>query len=499
MLRILFRSHRLTKKRILTSYQGEVRQWKADFKASIAKHREDFWEFQTGVENDWINSYNKALMKKYHKRSCSNREAVINISKNTTYLQKLREENAKKKESNLKALADKYADDFLRKKELIDVLNLESKDWINLNNYKEKITPKLILPDNLDTSSYYVRVRETALIAGFGKHHPNDNAYNNRQETMIKNSVLIPIFTELKVLIKKLTYTPIWKLYEDFEGVKGRLYDHPDKIKEIAKKYENLAQAWIDLEKNNLEIYLDRLYTRLQDLEKTCRLWNKYIGVAKMDDTEIRMVHSKISDKEVITEVADENEPWEKDFEDQNPETSDAFTEDVHVEKEEFKEQLEKEQFKEQLEKDDISIMSDEVMNFSPGTESEPATDFDMYSGKKVEIVNDEPSLRSLENVMDDLIKNLNDSKELFQIQGDFDDNDLEDATNIDEFSPVFSIMGLKKKIENIDGEKLDPQTKSKKNEVLRIIDNLNHCKIDEPHMMIKVWKHHRYGPAVFK
>lgn len=487
MLRILFRSHRLTKKRILTAYQGEVRQWKADFKASIAKHREDFWEFQTGVENDWINNYNKALMKKHHKRSCSNREAVINISKNTTYLQKLREENSRKKESNLKALADKYADDFFRKKELIDVLNLESKNWINLENYKEKITPKLILPDNLDTSSYYVRVRETAMIAGFGKHHPNDNAYNNRQETMIKNSITIPIFNELKGLIKKLTYTPIWRLYEDFEGAKGRLYDHPDKIKEIAKKYESLAQAWIDLEKNNQDIYLERIFVRLSILEKVCRMWNKYISVTKMDDTEIRMTHTAVSDKEVIVEVADENEAWDKDFEEQNPETSDAFVEEI---------QLEKEEFKEGLELADLTKMSNDVMTFNLGGESEPATDFDMYTGKQG---SSEQNMKSLEDVMNELVRDVNDSKDLFQKQGDFDEIDLEEAANVEEFSPVFSLVDLKKKIEAISDKDLNLQPKLKRGDILRLIEKLNHCKIDEPHMMIKIWKHHRYGPAVFK
>jgi hypothetical protein len=325
------------------------------------------------------------------------------------------------------------------------------------------------------------------MIAGFGKHHPNDNAYNNRQETVIKNSVIIPVFTELKRYIKKLTYTPIWKLYEDFEGAKGRLYDHPDKIKEIAKKYEGLAQAWIDLEKNNLEIYFNRLYTRLELLEKVCRLWNKYISVTKMDDTEVRMTHNAVSDKEVIVEVADENEAWDKDFEGQNPETSDAFIEEI---------QIEKEDFKEGLELADLTKMSNEVMSFNIGGDSEPATDFDMYSGKQGF---SEPNLKSLEDVMNELVFSVNDSRDMFQKQGDFDDRDLEEAANIDEFSPLFSLMNLKKKIEAIPDKELDLQSKQKKGDVLNLIDRLNHCKIDEPHMMIKVWKHHRYGPAVFK
>ena len=224
MLKVLFRSHRLTKPRIINTYTGEIKQWKSDLKASIRQHGKDFWEIQTEVENEWIESYNHALRVQFHKKSARNRDGVIKIAQNTIALQHLREENAKKAESTLKRRADEFAETTLRKKLLIDTLNLESAKWITLENYQQAITENVLIPHSLDNSSYFVRLREISEIAGLGKIVSHRNLYNNRKESQLKNHILSIYFTELRSLIKTVSYSPLQSLLEDFEGIKAKLF-----------------------------------------------------------------------------------------------------------------------------------------------------------------------------------------------------------------------------------------------------------------------------------
>ena len=99
------------------------------------------------------------------------------------------------------------------------------------------------MPHNLKFSSYYVKLQRESEIAGLGKIVSKKDFYNNRKESNIKNYFLLEYFTDVKSLIRHLTYTPLQPLFEDFEAVKAKLFDYPDKIREIAKKYKEVAAA----------------------------------------------------------------------------------------------------------------------------------------------------------------------------------------------------------------------------------------------------------------
>ena len=484
----------MAKKRIINDYTAEYKSWKSEFRAAVRKHGEEFWEIQTEVENDWIESYNKALLLKSEKKAVQYREAVIKIAKNTIDLQNKREENAKRLESNKRLKEQEYADEFFRKKLLMDTLNLESTRWITLENYSKLIKENLLLPHNLKFSSYYVKLQRESEIAGLGKIVSKKDFYNNRKESNIKNYFLLEYFTDVKSLIRHLTYTPLQPLFEDFEAVKAKLFDYPDKIREIAKKYKEVAAAWKNKEKINTEIYLIRLLAQLKLVSQLSIKWNEYIEIAKMDDVEIALLNSGLKSEEKFEDNSDvESDDWNDDFEAANPETSDAY-EDVKINKDEFEEALKFDD--EENKNEEVEEQEEGEYNAKFDTDTEPATDFDMYKGEVTEAPIKNEKL--IDNVIDELLKEMNKSEELFKSKETISSADIYEKAKQEDYSPIASLITIREKVESIDDKSLDLQNKARKYDILDLIEKLENTKVDEPHMLLKVYLHHRYEPPVF-
>ena len=524
MLGVLFRSHRLAKKRLSNAYTAEFAAWRLDYKASIQQHGKDFWDIQTDIENEWIEKYNAAVRRGADRKATKNREGVIRIAKHTIDLQYDREERARKVESNLRRKAEQYAKDLFKKKLLIDTMNLESSQWINIDNYKTAIAEHLLIPHNLDNSSYFVKLREESFVAGMGKMISKQDHYSNRKEAQFKNQMLSKYFTELKAAIKALTYSPLQPLFEDFEADKARLFDYPEKIRAISEKYQALAAAWKAKEKHSVDTYINRLHRQLQLTCKLAKNWNEYIRIAKLDDVEINLVRAALPNNIRMQEFRTPNDDWAADLEAGNPETSDAnevTPQDPEIATKAQEEQGlggeshgrgrgrgekgEKERGKEkekEEEEEEVQGMSEEVdseaefvLKFK--SEEENASDFDMYKGEKEQTP--EVNSKIIDNFMSEVLQEINSSREYFQSQESLSLEDIERQSETKEYSPITALNSLKDRVEALQEKDLDLQTKWKQGEILKYIEHLNNTKIDEPHMLLKVFNHHRYDIPVFK
>lgn len=488
MLKVLFRSHRLTKKRVFNAYTSEYRAYKVDFKASITQHREDFWDIQTEVENDWIESYNKAVIRKSDKRASSNRDAVIKIAKRTIALNNAREERVRQVESNLRFQADEYAEELFKKKQLIDTMNLESKRWITLENYQEKIAENVLIPHNLDNSSYYIKLREHSEMAGLGKILSKHDHYSNRKEAHIKNALLGRYFIEVKSQIKSLSYSPLQLLFEDFEGMKSRIFDYPEKIQILSEKYQVLADAWKNKEKTSNEVYINRLHNQLNLTYKLVSCWNQYMKVAKLDDVEIVLLNAEMPVHSKVDELSADEDEWNEDLVDPNPETSDAY-ELQKLSDEEVADEMKEKELGGNTENQEDGYKEEFELT------DEAVSDFDMYKGA-AERTREENS-KAIDDMMTEILHDINHSKEYFESQENIVKEHVEDSAS--ELSPVAALTKLKEKVESLQDRDLDLQSRWKQEEILKLIDQLNRTLIEEPHMLLRVYKYHRYEPPVFK
>jgi hypothetical protein len=330
MFKAVLRNFRLTKRRKNLDNLKEQVEWRKALDESRRKHHLEFWEIQTEVENEWLTSYNKALMKKYYRRQTKHRDSVIKISQRTQELIDERAEKIKQKENLRKSIESENWKDVLRKKELMDILNIESKKWITLDNYKERVTETLIIPENLDHSSYYTHLRDLSVIAGLEKIVPSAEDFNNRDETNAKNSLLVPAFSDVRSYIKRISYSPLQPLVEDYHASKSRLYNYPSKIEKIKQAYQNVLESW-KAKESMVSIFLDRMMQQTDLLVLLVESWNRYIQIAKLDDAEVRLgLDNIINDLPEriffdIDKSDDQGFHGNQDFQEPNPETSDAI------------------------------------------------------------------------------------------------------------------------------------------------------------------------------
>lgn len=378
----------------------------------------------------------------------------------------------------------------------IEALNLDSKKWITKDNLQETIREQLIVPHNLDFTEYYQRLREQSYHADAGLIGSNYDYFNNRAETKDRNKLVHPFYVEIKSCIKHLTYSPEIQLQEEYEGLKSRLYNYPDKIQLIRQKYLKIFKASRALD-SKPDVYLARAHKQLGLLLKLLGYWDKYITLVKMDDTQISSYAASLdgSNRELEDKFLEEDEGWDNDMKDPNPETSDYFD----------MEKTTAEEFLENLKSKEAPV----EVKFNKFEETDNlGTDADMYGdsfGKSVE-----PAAVESKATLDQLLDELNRD---FSVSDLFDKSqDIPDAKTFkkDEsgevypeiprsFNPAISLTSLQEKLSKINEVDLDMQARWKRSECLSMIESLNNLRIQEPHMLLKIFDHNQYDPPTFE
>jgi hypothetical protein len=62
----------------------------------------------------------------------------------------------------------------------------------------------------------------------------------------------------------------------------------------------------------------------------------------------------------------------------------------------------------------------------------------------------------------------------------------------------LFVLVGLKERISSLNDKDISLHDRWRKDEIIKLIDRLNSYKIEEPQLLIKIFKHHRYDPVRF-
>jgi len=128
----------------------------------------EFWESQRNVENEWVDNFNKVQLEKHRKQVIKRKESVIKISKATSdHLDwvRRRDEDAQNR-ADLRAAKKAEKVEMISK--WVDRLNVESENWITKENYHEKITEELIIPEAIHSTSYYEKLRQKSYLSELG-------------------------------------------------------------------------------------------------------------------------------------------------------------------------------------------------------------------------------------------------------------------------------------------------------------------------------------------
>jgi hypothetical protein len=483
------------------AYDLELLQWRQAVKDKISQYRTEFWESQREVEDRWLANYNAKLLAKHKVQQIKRKESVIRIAKHTQDLlaAQAAERKAQKEIEGRRAAHKREVDRWTLKH--IQAMNLNVRNWFTPENMEKNLKESLVLPTAIDQSIYYSHLRTQTLMADMGKIEGVTDYYNNRTETLLRNTLLIPVFANLKSLIKHLTYTPAHALEIDYASSLQLLVEtgraEEAELKELRQKYIEVYEASLT---EQSEVYLAKVQRQLNLLLQLLRNWQQYVGVLKLDDLQAASLAELQFPK--TTEAGSDAENAEPSSDDYDTSMPEHLKNPAPEETEELEPEM-----SEDAEKPVNSVKVDLLhgglyeQTFTEEDKNVILTDFSMYSGEPLAeppVMNEEESWSMLELLMESMEeRGIATAKELFGTAHEFPEpNRLKPIELGVEHNPSFTLEALRVKVQSM--TELTPEESIRQHEILESIQYLTNYKVEEPQLLMKVFGVHRYKPVRF-
>ena len=178
-----------------------------------------------------------------------------------------------------------------KKKFMIQIMELDSKNYITFANLKKVLTPSSkIAPSILDSEFYNKSIKEISDNINEGIDLNIKNLLDDSEACKIKNEYLKPIFREIKAIIKYSSETEESNLFDMFQTVcKGLLkknnYELNSTCIKILNQLEKDAKTlYLDIlnKKSNTSNLIDTISRQLNYLSSLINLWKYYINIIYM-------------------------------------------------------------------------------------------------------------------------------------------------------------------------------------------------------------------------
>jgi len=151
-------------------FENERKQLTADMKVWRRKHREDYWQMQTQIENKFLEDH-RATTKQWNRQKMDRwRTAICGISLRTKEKIAFLENKERKMLEAMRMQDIKNIRKDIKNKFMLDGLEMEAKKhWPNRQNLAERIDTDLIIPQTiLNYQEYTNKLQRLAFFAEMG-------------------------------------------------------------------------------------------------------------------------------------------------------------------------------------------------------------------------------------------------------------------------------------------------------------------------------------------
>lgn len=288
-------------------------------KKTIQEHLDNL----TILENNYIESYLEQQRVKKAKDELKFRTAIVKVCFNESLKEKSKiKKFERKRVIHKNRLINKQIEKENREK-IINIMKKESMTWLNNENLESKINSYLLIPNiTFDQTDYYVRLQEKALLHEHGDMENIEKEYYNDDIIAYKNTKLIPVYSLIINIIKKIKNCEVNKLLGEQE-YSVLLINKSDisetekieKIEKINKIYNNLLlKVSKELQSFNKKINL--IEEKLLLIYNLLTEWQKYIGIAKLSKYEVlNLMESETKVQEFLSYESDKDPKQELDDE----------------------------------------------------------------------------------------------------------------------------------------------------------------------------------------
>ena len=218
-------------------FENERKKLKEDMKLRRKQYKEEYWQMQTQIENKHFEDFRAERKMKQRNDLDKWRTAICKMAKNAQdhvkYLEKKEERTLEK----MRMTDIKNMRKSINNKMMLDSMDMDAeKNWPTMANLQDKIDADVIIPQNvLNYKDYQNKLQRLAIFAELGDHDAMQAVLDNQLIIEKKNTLLQPVFRDLKSMIRHMSHTPEYEL----------LRDYVNKRKQIEKSIRaQSSEAW---------------------------------------------------------------------------------------------------------------------------------------------------------------------------------------------------------------------------------------------------------------
>lgn len=174
------------------------------------EHKKEYWDTQTQAENMWIHKWQEDS----HKQNITNLQienakifrSSWSTKKHLDFLEKRKANVLEKMRIHDIRLIGKHTS----KKLMLDAMELYcEREWPTLATVDMNIDANKIIPSTvLRNKDYHDKLQRLAMYADMGDHKEMQRVMDNKSIMERKNTLLVPIYRDLKSHIRFMSYTP---------------------------------------------------------------------------------------------------------------------------------------------------------------------------------------------------------------------------------------------------------------------------------------------------
>ena len=192
----------------------------------------------------------------------------------------------KKKLGNLKKLYIEKSLKKTRKRELLKILNEETKHWLYYANVDTALKNSVLIPNNMNyQSDYFVRLQEKAMLLMQGQYDEVEEYQVDQKVIQYKNSKLIPLYANITGILTRLRKNDLERLYEEYEiavfGLKEAPFTQEEKEEKktkISMLYEMLIMK-LKRDMGKKKVKIELLEEKLVLIYNLMFMWRSYVDL----------------------------------------------------------------------------------------------------------------------------------------------------------------------------------------------------------------------------
>ncbi|CDW75094.1 UNKNOWN [Stylonychia lemnae] len=279
-------------------FKKDLAEYNQEFGVLRKKHKKEYWEHQTQVENTFLDKFREEGLQKQRRDLDRWRTRICTISMSTKNEIKALEKKEDKLLVNMTRQDVLNTRRAMQTKIMLDVMEIDSKRWPSLAEMNERINEHVVLPQTIMNYEEYQRKIQTLAFYNEQGDHENMQKLLDKEESMEKKNVLLqPIYRDLKSMIRHMSNNEEFKLLKEYMDARQLITENfPESSEKGKEGLEKLEQEYAKLLRNykrSLQEPSKRLKTmqkRLEDLFNLVSLWSQYVDIIYMPDAEIDII-----------------------------------------------------------------------------------------------------------------------------------------------------------------------------------------------------------------